>query len=124
MVVFLFLCFIIYFSFLSYIYLKNEVHAGISIVHAIFPHSHNKCCILLADFNGTQNHTSHEIKKNRNCSIFSPLLQGQMRVPAPPVPQASPRAVSELTTSGKNIVFYFLHSSQNRNFYFVSVLLF
>ena len=63
MVVFLFLCFIIYFSFLSYIYLKNEVHAGISIVHAIFPHSRNKYCILLADFNGTQNHTSHEIKK-------------------------------------------------------------
>ena len=63
MVVFLFLCFIIYFSFLSYIYLKKEVHAGISIVHAIFPHSRNKYCILLADFNGTQNHTSHEIKK-------------------------------------------------------------
>ena len=65
MVVFLFPCFIIYFSFLSYIYLENEVHAGISIVHAIFPHSRNKYCILLADFNGTKNHTSHEIKKTK-----------------------------------------------------------
>ena len=73
MVVFLFLCFIIYFSFLSYIYLKNEVHAGISIVHAIFPHSRNKYCILLADFNGTQNHTSHEIKKPK-LPLIPPLF--------------------------------------------------
>lgn len=73
MVVFLFLCFVIYFSFLSYIYLKKEVHAGISIVHAIFPHSRSKYCILLADFNGTQNHTSHEIKKTE-IAAYSPLF--------------------------------------------------
>ena len=73
MVVFLLLHFVIYFSFLSYIYLKNEVHAGISIVHAIFPHSRNKYCILLADFNGTKNHTSHEIKKTETAA-YSPLF--------------------------------------------------
>lgn len=71
---FYFCVFIICFSFLSYIYLKNEVHAGIPIVHAIFPHSRNKYCILLADFNGTKNHTSHEIKKPKLPLIllFSP----------------------------------------------------
>ena len=119
----LFLFFIIYFSFLSYIYLKKEVHAGISHVQSKIPLFYNIYCILLPDFKDIKkSHISGNQK--RNCRLFSPLLQGQIRVPAPPVPQASPRAVSELTTSGKNIVFYFLHSSQNRNFYFVSVLLF
>ena len=91
--------FIIYLSFLSYKYLKNEVQSGISHVQSIIPLFYNIYYILHPDFKGTKNHTSHEIKKGRNCRIFFPLLQGQMRVPAPPVPQASPRAVSELTTS-------------------------
>ena len=75
MVVFLFFHFIIYFSFLSCIYPKIEVHAGISIVHAIFPHSRNKYCILLADFNGTKNHTSHEIKKPKLPHILPSSLR-------------------------------------------------
>ena len=45
-----------------------------------------------------KNHTSQEIKK-RNWRIFSPLLKGQIRVPAPLILQASLRAVSELKTS-------------------------
>lgn len=73
MVVFLFFHFIIYFSFLSCIYPKIEVHAGISIVHAIFPHSRDKYCILLADFNGTKNHTSHEIIKAETAA-YSPFI--------------------------------------------------
>lgn len=91
--------FIIYLSFLSYKYQKNEVQSGISHVQSIIPLFYNICCILHPDFNGTKKHTSHEIKKTETAILFSPLLQGQMRVPAPPVPQASPRAVSELTTS-------------------------
>lgn len=91
--------FIIYLSFLSYKYQKNEIQSGISHVQSIIPLFYNICCILHPDFNGTKKTPIPRNQKDRNCSIFSPLLQGQMRVPAPPVPQASPRAVSELTTS-------------------------
>ena len=91
--------FIIYLSFLSYKYQKNEIQSGISHVQSIIPLFYNICCILHPDFNGTKKTHIPRNQKDRNCSIFSPLLQDQMRVPAPPVPQASPRAVSELTTS-------------------------
>lgn len=90
--------FIIYLSFLSYKYLKNEVQSGISHVQSIIPLFYNIYCILHPDFNGTNTHIPRN-QKGRNCRIFFPLLQGQMRVPALLVPQASPRAVSELTTS-------------------------
>ena len=66
--------FIIYLSFLSYNYLKNEVQSGISHVQSIIPLFYNIYCILHPDFKGTKNHTSHEIKKGRNCRVFFPLL--------------------------------------------------
>ena len=85
-------------SFLSYRYLKKEVQSGISHVQSKIPLFYNIYCILLPDFKDIKkSHISGNQK--RNCNIFSPLLQGQMRVPALPVPQASPRAVSDLTTS-------------------------
>ena len=102
--VFLFFMFIIYLLFLSNKYLKNEVQSGISLVQSIIPLFYNICCILHPDFNGTKKTHIPRNQKDRNCSIFSPLLQDQMRVPAPPVPQASPRAVSELTN-----LFCFFH---------------
>ena len=90
--------FIIYLSFLSYKYLKNEVQSGISHVQSIIPLFYNIYCILHPDFNGTNTHIPRN-QKDRNCRLFSLFPKGQMRVPALLVPQASPRAVSELTIS-------------------------
>ena len=90
--------FIIYLSFLSYKYLKNEVQSGISHVQSIIPLFYNIYCILHPDFNGTNTRIPRN-QKDRNCRLFSLFPKGQMRVPALLVPQASPRAVSELTIS-------------------------
>ncbi|MEQ2650257.1 hypothetical protein AAAT93_00090, partial [Coprococcus hominis (ex Arizal et al. 2022)] len=72
--------------------------SGISHVQSIIPLFYNIYCILHPDFNGTNTHIPRN-QKDRNCRLFSLFPKGQMRVPALLVPQASPRAVSELTIS-------------------------
>ena len=65
--------FIIYLSFLSYKYLKNEVQSGISHVQSIIPLFYNIYCILHPDFNGTNTH----IPRNQKTKLTHILPSSQ-----------------------------------------------
>ena len=67
--------FIIYLSFLSYKYLKNEVQSGISHVQSIIPLFYNIYCILHPDFNGTNTHIPRNQKRPKLPCILPSSLR-------------------------------------------------